>query len=142
MNTPVAFRRCLLCRTPNLCDREKRCQEQVALMVQNERVRAVQAAADVPELREHRRMKRDFSGYLMVGGPHDGDFIRFTDRNEMSLDRVPRPGMPPRSSSGRIAVEEYQAEFLAGVRFYRHVSLTLRQAVNRLLLWYLPPEEA
>lgn len=141
MNTPVAFRRCQICETPALCDRERRCQESVALLRQNERMIAVQAKADIPELREHRRIKADFSGYLMVGGPHDGDFVRFTDRGVMSLDRVPRPGAPPRSSQGRIAVEEYQAEFVVGgKRFYRHRSLSLPQAVNRLLLWYLPPE--
>jgi hypothetical protein len=41
-----------------------------------------------------------------------------------------------------IAFDEYAAEHFIGFRFYRHRSLDPRQAVNHLLLWYLPPAPA
>lgn len=141
MSPPIAaFRRCQICQTPAACDRARRCFESRELELRNERVVALQADADIPELREHRRIKSTFSGYLLVGGPHDGDFVTFPERGVMRLQAPPRPGFPDRSSQGRIAIEEYVAEYLVGgKRFYRHNSLTLPEAVNAILLWYMPP---
>lgn len=142
MTNPLApLRHCQICTTPAACSRYKRCRESHALELRNERVQIAQADADVPELREHRRIKSSFSGYLLVGGPHDGDFVTFPERGVMRLQAPPRPGFPDRSSQGRIAIEEYVAEFLVGgKRFYRHNSLSLPEAVNLMLLWYFPPD--
>lgn len=138
----VPLRHCQLCNTKAACARAGRCRESVELEMRNERVKAWDYGDNLPaSVREHRRIKEQFSGYLLVGGPHDADFVCFPERGVMRLQRAPRPGWPERSSEGRIAIEEYEAEFLiGGSRFYRHKSLTLRDAVNRILLWYLPPD--
>lgn len=98
--------------------------------------------------REKRRA--DFVGYLLIGGPLDGDMMSFVnkpgERPIVRLQSTPRPGWPPRSTTGDVSsIDEYRAEFIPTIttdqiRFYRHLSITFAQAVNRLLLWYLPPE--
>lgn len=85
--------------------------------------------------------RNDFTGYLLVGGPLDGDFVSFPSSNVIRLQRAPRPGWADSSSTGNsLSIDDYVAEYFSGFRLYRHKSITFAQAVNRLLLWYLPPE--
>lgn len=77
---------------------------------------------------------------MLVGGPLDGEFLTFPARNVVKLQRMPRPGPieDPLPAGAERALGEYQAEFIEGLRFYRHSSISLRYAVNLLMLFYLP----